>query len=233
MIRARFFSALIVILAIVAIAANSFWLLPSIEAINRGISDLHLEIARRARAVLEGSLDETKDALNESAGLIGQNTRDAGNVVARLLNNNPSLGEISFVDIGGMEKAKVSRTKFIDEGMLRSRKGEAAFEDMVFAGKEEYSGPVFFSLLAEPLMDVSVPVRDPSGRLVGVLIAENNLRFIWDLMSQMNVGEGGRVYVVDRNKNLIADPNPSMVLRGENLSYRSIVNKVVGGAAID
>ncbi|MEK7566547.1 MAG: ATP-binding protein [Patescibacteria group bacterium] len=229
----RFFSALIIILAVAVLVANGLWLLPALDTINRGVSDLHLEIARRARTAIEVSLEEVKDSVRESVNLIGQNPRLTGEIITRLLNNNPSLREVAFVGLDGLEKFKISRTKFISDKELGSRKGEAVFQEIISGHRDEYESPIFFSLLAEPLREISTVVRSPDGEVVGVIIVENNLRFIWDLISQISVGPGGRVYVVDQSKNLIADPNPSIVLRGVNLAYRSIVNKVIGGEVVD
>ena len=231
--KIRFFPALIIVLAVAMLAANGLWLLPAIDALNAGVSNLHLEVARRASSALRDSINVNRKALKESASLIGQDPRSAGEIMARLLNNNPSIEEAVFVDMNGAEKARVSRTKFISSKELVSRKGEASFEEIASGRKIEYGGPVFFSLLAEPLVDFSVQIKNPSGSPVGVLVAENNLRFVWDLMSQVNVGGAGTAYVVDQNKNLIAHPNPSIVLRGENLSYRPIVNQVVSGRVVD
>src|SRR3989344_5880648 len=229
----RLLSGAVIVLLLVTMLANSLWLLPAIDAINRGVSDLHLQIAEQAKTSLISSLAEVSDALKESADLIGLEPQDAEEILSRFLKNNPSIEEASLISGGGFELEKVSRRQFVSRDDLRSRKGEAAFEEVIESTKEEYSGPVFFSTLAEPLIEVSVPVGSASGGVQGVLVVENNLRFIWDLMSNIRVGERGRVYVVDQNKNLIADPNPSIVLRGENLSYRSIVNKVIDGRMID
>ncbi len=229
----RILSGVVVVLLLVTMFANSLWLLPAIDAINRGVSDLHLQIAEQARTSLLSSLAEVSDALNEAADLVGFRPQEAEETLSRFLKNNPSIEEASFISMGGFELVKVSRRQFIARSDLRSRKGEASFESIISGAADEYDGPVFFSPLAEPLIEVSVPVRSASGVIVGVLSVENNLRFVWDLMSNIRVGERGRVYVIDQNKNLIADPNPSIVLRGENLAYRAIVNKVASGRVAD
>src|SRR5205085_10837358 len=46
-----------------------------------------------------------------------------------------------------------------------------------------------------------------------------NLRFIWDVVSQMKVGERGIAYVVDADGRLIAHPDISLVLRNTDLSH--------------
>ena len=49
-------------------------------------------------------------------------------------------------------------------------------------------------------------------RDAGVSIAEVNLKFIWDVVSQIKVGDRGHAYVVDAEGRLIAHPDISLVL---------------------
>ena len=55
-------------------------------------------------------------------------------------------------------------------------------------------------------------------RDAGVSVAEVNLKFIWDVVSQIKVGERGQAYVVDAQGRLIAHPDISLVLRNTDLS---------------
>jgi hypothetical protein len=55
----------------------------------------------------------------------------------------------------------------------------------------------------------------------GVTVAEVNLKFIWDVVSQIKAGERGKAYVVDAEQRLIAHPDLSLVLRNTTLSPRS------------
>ena len=52
----------------------------------------------------------------------------------------------------------------------------------------------------------------------GVSIAEVNLKLIWDVVSQIKVGERGRAYVVGSEGRLIAHPDISLVLRNTDMS---------------
>src|SRR5262245_46332529 len=56
-------------------------------------------------------------------------------------------------------------------------------------------------------------------RDAGVSVAEVNLKLIWDVVSQIKVGEHGRAYVVDAKGRLIAHPDISLVLRNTDLSH--------------
>src|SRR6185437_7457910 len=52
----------------------------------------------------------------------------------------------------------------------------------------------------------------------GVSIAEVNLKLIWDVVSQIKVGQGGHAYVVGSQGRLIAHPDISLVLRNTDMS---------------
>ena len=62
-------------------------------------------------------------------------------------------------------------------------------------------------------MTIAVRARNGS-----VSVAEVNLKFIWDEVSQIRVGEHGQAYVVDARGRLIAHPDISLVLRNTDLS---------------
>ena len=49
-------------------------------------------------------------------------------------------------------------------------------------------------------------------------MAEVNLKFIWDVVSRIEVGTAGRAYVVDSSGYLIAHPDISLVLQKTDLS---------------
>ena len=55
-------------------------------------------------------------------------------------------------------------------------------------------------------------------RDAGVSIAEVNLKLIWDVVSQIKVGEKGSAYLIDREGRLIAHPDISLVLRNTDMS---------------
>ena len=67
---------------------------------------------------------------------------------------------------------------------------------------------------SEPYLTLSVA----GGGDTGVTTAEVNLKFIWDVVSQIRIGPTGRAYVVDGRGQLVAHPDISLVLQNTNLS---------------
>ena len=60
--------------------------------------------------------------------------------------------------------------------------------------KKVYYGPVYFRRESEPYMTLALA---GTRRDAGVSVAEVNLKLIWDVVSQIKVGEHGQAYVVD------------------------------------
>ena len=86
-------------------------------------------------------------------------------------------------------------------------------------------------ITSEPLVLIAVPATNALGDLQGALVAEVNLKFMWDLVEHLKVGETGYAYVVDRQGNLIAFSDATRVLKGENLSHLQTVNAFVQNPA--
>jgi signal transduction histidine kinase len=78
-----------------------------------------------------------------------------------------------------------------------------------------YYGPVYFRRESEPYMTLALT---GTRRDAGVSVAEVNLKLIWDVISQIKVGEKGQAYLVDAQGRLIAHPDISLVLRNTDLS---------------
>ena len=144
-----------------------------------------------------------------SAGSTEQRRFDA----LRLLRQVPAITELAQVDSTGKERLRVSRLAMdvVDSGLDLSR--EPKFTEAV--AKKVYYGPVYFRRESEPYMTLALA---GTRKDAGVSIAEVNLKLIWDVVSQIKVGEGGHAYVVGAQGRLIAHPDISLVLRNTDMS---------------
>jgi signal transduction histidine kinase len=157
-----------------------------------------------------------------SAGSIEQRRFDA----LRLLRQVPAITELAQVDSTGKERLRVSRLAMdvVDSGLDLSK--EPKFTEAV--ARKVYYGAVYFRRESEPYMTLSLA---GTRKDAGVSIAEVNLKLIWDVVSQIKVGERGRAYVVGAQGRLIAHPDISLVLRNTDMSKLLQVQAArVGGA---
>jgi signal transduction histidine kinase/HAMP domain-containing protein len=131
----------------------------------------------------------------------------------RLLKQVPAITELAQLDSTGKERLRVSRLAMdvVDSGADFSK--DPKFKEAV--AHKVYYGPVYFRRESEPYMTLSLA---GTRKDAGVSIAEVNLKLIWELVSQIKVGEGGHAYVVGAQGRLIAHPDISLVLRNTDMS---------------
>ena len=66
-----------------------------------------------------------------------------------------------------------------------------------------------------------------------VTVAELNLKFIWDVVSRIKIGDKGKAYVVDRSGLLVADPDIGLVLRKTSMAELAHVQGRAGVRSAD
>jgi signal transduction histidine kinase len=67
--------------------------------------------------------------------------------------------------------------------------------------------------------------------VLGVLIAEVNLKYIWEVVSRIKVGKAGYIYVVSGDGDLIAHPDISMVLQKRRVKDLPQVQAALAGGS--
>ncbi|HET7729464.1 MAG TPA: histidine kinase dimerization/phospho-acceptor domain-containing protein, partial [Usitatibacter sp.] len=143
----------------------------------------------------------------------------------KVLRQVHAVTDISHLDEKGREQLKVSRLAMetvgsgidfsADPRFVEARKGKTWF------------GPVYFRKDTEPYMSIAIPeARDRPG----VTVVDVNLKFIWDVVSKIRIGEKGVAYVVDDKGFLIAHPDISLVLRKLDLSHLPQVKAALAAA---
>src|SRR3979411_1479518 len=157
-----------------------------------------------------------------SAGSIEQRRFDA----LRLLRQVPAITELAQVDSTGKERLRVSRLAMdvVDSGLDLSK--DPKFPEA--APHKVYYGPVYSRRESEPYMTLSLA---GTRKDAGVSIAEVNLKLIWDVVSQIKVGERGPAYGVGAGGRLIAHPDISLVLRNTDMSKLVQVQAAQAGNA--
>src|SRR5213594_3157956 len=145
----------------------------------------------------------------------------------RLLRQALMITEISHLDGEGREQLRVSRLAMDVAGSQTDFSREPQFVQAK-AGKI-YHGPVTFRKESEPYMKIAMA---GSGQGAGVTVAEVNLKFIWDVVSQIKIGKAGHAFVVDGQGVLIAHPDISLVLQKTTFAGLDQVKAALAGGRL-
>ncbi len=141
----------------------------------------------------------------------------------KLLRQAPEVTDISQLDATGKEQIAVSRLGMDIVSSVKDRSQEPAFLNA--RRGQPWFGPVYFRKETEPYMTVATRSGGPNSP---VTVAEVNLKFIWDVVSRIKIGDKGKAYVVDSTGLLVADPDIGLVLRKTNLSALPHVKAAAG-----
>ena len=175
------------------------------------------EQAARAATTIQSFLEEITRQIEWTMppGRVGSPTalEERRDDILRLLRQYPVIAEVQYIDGSGRERLHLSRSTMNTVDSNRDFSSDPA---VTGARKgTPYFGPVLFRNNSEPYMAVAIAEGAPSG---GVTIAQVNLKLIWSVVSEIKIGKAGHAYVVDRQGDLIADPNIALVLRQTNVS---------------
>ncbi|GEC34269.1 transcriptional regulator [Sinorhizobium fredii USDA 205] len=167
--------------------------------------------ARSASAKIQGFLEGITNQLGWLVQLPWSEEPDAQRRVdaLRLLHQVPAIVSLTLVDNAGRERLYVSQIGLNRTESRTDRSGEAPVEEARAA--RIWYGEVSYYRGSEPYLTVALAGNRPS---VGIVVADVNLKLIWDVISAIKVGETGYAFVLDGPGRLIAHPDISLVLRG-------------------
>jgi len=188
-------------------------------------------IVMKASLAINKNINEKIVLLKQAADLSNLSSSDVKNVEAilsRLYGKDLSFRELILFDEYGNLTSRLSKhskyffnetLKSIPDDILAGFKDDTTYISNVFIDKKTF----------EPVVIISVPVKNIFGEVKGSLIAVTNLMFMWDLFADLKIGKTGQAYVIDKKGNLIACKDVSRVLKGENLKNLYEVNNFIYG----
>ena len=190
------------------------------KQIKRDRFELQEEIASLIAARIEAFVSQKIDRLTDSAismSLYPAGSQEQELLAILLLKNDRAFTDASILDAQGMEVAKVSERRIYTPTELSDRSGSANFKKAMEGNI--YVSPVYTSDKAEPYVTLAVPLKATPRDIIGVLSAEANLKFLWEIIGNVHFGVAGYAYLIDGQGNLIAHRDPSLVLRRTNLNH--------------
>ncbi len=185
------------------------------------------QLTAKGAATTVASFMEEKFAELETTVKIGEPTlaseQEQRATLGNLLGLVPAFRQLILFDSQDQKLIHVSRLSQAASGQLEERMERDLFAQMRQGNR--YISPIYVDdVTSEPLVIMAVPATNPFGDFQGTLLAEVNLKFMWDLVDRLRVGDTGLAYVVDKQGNLLACGDISRVLRGENVSHLDIVD---------
>ena len=144
---------------------------------------LQREMARGAAFKIHQFVQEIENmmrASTQTADIVSSGLTEAYELeLIKLLKVVPAITSVVALDADGLERFKLSRLQMVRPEDLRDRATDQAFlqarEDRSFYGQ------VYLVQGSEPYARIAVPIKRFT-RVVGVLIAEVNLKHIWEVI---------------------------------------------------
>ncbi|MSP37323.1 MAG: hybrid sensor histidine kinase/response regulator [Deltaproteobacteria bacterium] len=236
-LRAKFFSLLLINLAVIGVAVLVLWQWRIDPTLRAGVSQRQEQLLLRASAHIVEFVDQRASRL-ATAGEIGrfwEAKADAQRqALTRLMKLDPQIRQLSFVDATGKRIEQVSRDQVYEEAQVVDLTFAPIFLEPM-RGKVFY-GPVEYEFTAEPFVTVAVPVRYTAAEIAGAMIARVSLKNLWEAVADISAETSGVVSVADAKGRLIAHPDYSKVLLAANTAKLNVAanqRSAASGATIE
>ncbi len=167
-------------------------------------------------------------------GLLLRNFERQQEELESILTEYGSMYEgVALLDDEGSELARVSRYETFGPTDLKSQAESLAFRQALEGETFIDTQTLLQPQATYPTVKMAVPIRPRiGGERRGVLAADVSVEGIWDTVAQVEVGETGYAYIVDRNTGEVvahSDPDRYVALLGQSLDEVAIVAQVMAG----
>jgi signal transduction histidine kinase len=223
----KYAATFVVVVCSVLVANGAFELWFSYREQKDLLVRIQQEQAQAAAASITGFVKEIEGQMAWATLLSWDNSSfdDWRFDAVRLLRQVPAVTEVAQYDGAGRELFRISRQAM---DVVASHADHA--DDPAFVGAMQnkvYYGPVYFLNGSEPYMAIAMAGDRPG---YGVIETQVNLKFIWEVVSQIRAGDKGYAFVVDSKDRLIAHPDISLVLRKTDMAHLPQVEAARSGA---
>ena len=194
------------------------------EAVRNSVLSNHKEIATRAAAEITLFMKRAEDILNTTGTILSvkfpapwkQET-----ILVELVLDQPIFMRAVSVDlagrlIAGSELGRELEWEYPKDVLEKIQKGKNYISEVKMLDNHT------------PYVTMVVPLKK-LGKTVGILIADANLRGIWDIVDTIKLGSTGNTFLVSQDGTLIAHYDKKLVLKKTNLSAQKDVQLALSG----
>ena len=212
------------LVVIPSIVQGFFLLRTSQGAIKTTILRDHTEIAIHTTGEISEHIKGARETLFMVASVLGALHADPWRqetTIVELALKNPSFQRISSLNLKGEE---ITTSELGTE--LRDRSQERAFREAVL--DQSFLSEVKISENHVPFITIAEPIKS-MGKVSGVIIADLSFRSIWDIVDGIQIGQLGKVYLIDQGGRIIAHQDKKKVLQNSGSINTRIVDDVLFG----
>jgi putative methionine-R-sulfoxide reductase with GAF domain len=215
--------------AVVLLISSGLQLFSNIQNQQVALSRQQELIAQEASKAVSSFVEEQFRVLETAIDLadpasISAQEREVA--LASLLGLQPAFRQLVLLNAQDRQLAEATRLLQASSDEIVARLSEDALAQIRQGAR--YISPIYIDdATSEPLVVMALPVANVFGDFQGTLAVEVNLKFMWDLVDQLQVGETGYAYVVDNQGNLIAFQDTGRVLKGENVGHIDEVKEFI------
>jgi signal transduction histidine kinase len=199
--------------------SNASW-----KAVNNSVLNNHKEIVIRAAQEIDLFFKRPEDVLTTTAAMLGSMRFDPWRqetILVELALTHPVFMGVTCFDLSGNQIAgsnlgKLSIWPHDKNTMSRLLQGNADISELKFKDGRT------------PYITMTVPVKSKSG-IGSVVVADINLKSLWDIVDTIRLGRTGRVFLVSKDGVLIAHPDKKRVIKNENFKGEKDVSDVLSG----
>lgn len=177
------------------------------KAIKDSILDNYQQVALHATGEVAQFIDGAKQAMILTASIVGtlDDTWRQETSLVELSLRYPYFQRISLVDLNGKEIVTSDlgtpfQYRIRDMGFKKARLGETYLSEVSIADDNM------------PQLTITVPVIH-LGQIQNILMADINLRGVWDIVDSIQFGKTGHAHLIDQSGRIIAHRDKKLVLR--------------------
>ncbi|MBC8414445.1 MAG: HAMP domain-containing protein [Nitrospira sp.] len=180
------------------------------------------EIAKRVSIIIRSTIGNIKYKLfsvSSQNNLLNIPQEELKTLLSKTMHigddiHKDAINSIALVSESGMEVLKVSRTEIYTSSNSRNLSTSDEYRMPYTTGLEFVSNVYIDKETGEPLVILALPVKEPaSGLIIGVLVAEIRIAFMWDIITSIQIGKAGAAYILDSKGRVLAYRDPSLILK--------------------